>query len=443
MKIWRNSFVRGIGVLTSATLLQNLITFGVAPILARLFTPEAFGIAGLIQVVAAIPVLAATGQYYMALGVARNQREAVNIAALSIGLVPLVAIATVPPVLVIRANAASLPESLVPIAAYLWVIPIIMLVSAILSISRIWEIRKGRYRSMVSNRLIESAGIGGAQIALGLASGGALGLILGRVLGTAAAAIHGLSLVFGPIGRQGLRAVSSRRIGAMARRHWRFPVYQLPAQALGVVARDLTPILLGALYSLSSVGLFWFANRLLERPAAVFGANVGRVYFQHAADRRQAGEPVFGLFWRSTGALAVMALLPFGLVMAYGPPLFALVFGAEWEAAGHYARWIALANFVSLLAYPTHGSTTLFGFQGVFAIVEAVRTVVGAVAIVLVAAGGGDELAALAAIATVQSMILLGYILFVGVRLRQLDGLISAAEVAAAPSASLETRRGD
>ena len=421
------SFARGLAVLTSASVLQNLIVFAAAPVLARLFTPEAFGVAGLIQALGALPVLIATGQYYLALGITRHRTEAANVAALSLLLCPLLALALLPPVLLLQADPGWLPESMRPAAAYLWTIPGFMVASGVLFVTRLWEIRHANYRSMVASRLIESGGMAVSQIGFGLLALGPLGLIVGRWLGAAAAALHGLRLLYRQIGRAGLRRIRLRRLSALARRHWRFPVYQLPANMLNELAQQLTPILLAVLYTIESVGFYWFATRLLERPAIVLGENVGRVFYQHAADRRQAGERVSGLYWKTTALLAIAGLVPFGLVIAFGPELFAFVFGAEWEMAGHYARWIALANFVMLIAFPARGATALFGLQGQFLAVEAVRATTSALALVAVALADGDELLAIAASAAVQSLIMLGFITFVAIRLRQLDRASSAA----------------
>ena len=415
------SFARGLTILTSASLLQTLITFAAAPVLSRLFTPEQFGIAGLIQVVAAIPTIAATGQYYLAFGIARNRSETVNVAALSLLLILVITLAMLPPMLALQAHPELLPDFLVPVAPFFWTVPGLIAAVATLSVCRVWEIRLARYRSMVSNRLLETAGMNAMQIGLGLIGAGALGLILGRLVGIAAAAVHGLFLMLRPLGWRGLRATSRRRICTAAQRHWRFPAYQLPGQSLGVVAQQLTPILLGALYSLSSVGFYWFANRLLERPGIVFGSNVGRVYFQHAADRRQAGQRVSGLYWKTVALLAAAGVVPFGLVIAFGPELFAFVFGARWEMAGHYARWLALANFVMMTALPARAAIALFDLQGMFAVVEAGRASASALVLIVVATAGYGELVAIGAAALVQSLTMLGFMAYVGVRLVRLD----------------------
>lgn len=420
-EVFQGSFVRGLTILTSASLLQNLIAFASAPIVARLFAPEQFGIAGLIQILGILPVLIATGQYYLALGIARSRGESINIAALSMLLAPLLALLLLPPVLVLQMYPEILPTFLVPVAPYFWTIPIFIVAGSVLAVTRLWEIRHAHYKPMVVNRLIESGGIATFQIGFGLLGVGPLGLIIGRWIGIAAAATHGLRLVLGQIGRKGLRSISLRRLRFVAMHHWRLPLYQLPANGLNEATTQLLPIMLAIFYSMESVGFFWFANRLLERPAIVFGSNVGRVFYQHAADRRQAGQPVARLFWRSTGILFATSALPFGAVIAFGPPLFAIVFGAEWELAGHYARWIAVANFAMLLAFPARGATVLFDLQGIFAIVETVRAITSGLAFFLVAANGGGALLAIGTAATAQSILLLGFIAFVGMRMNRLD----------------------
>ena len=157
--------------------------------------------------------------------------------------------------------------------------------------------------------------------------------------------------------------------------------------------------------------------RLWVRQAIVLGDNVERVVYQHAADRRKARQPVFLRFWRSTAVLAGFGLVPFGLIMLYGPPLFAFVFGAAWETAGRYARWIALASFAFLLGFPARQSTALFGLQKAFAETESCRALASAAAVVVVAHAGGDALVAVTVGALAQAIISLAFVAIVGVRL--------------------------
>jgi O-antigen/teichoic acid export membrane protein len=420
-RLRNSSFTRGLAILTSASLLQTLITFGSAPVIARLFSPEQFGIAGLIVALAVVPTVLSTGEYFAAIGIARTRAGAVNVVALSFALTAGGAILIMPLALYLGAHATLLPASLQAVAPYLWAIPALMLATNLVSIARLWEIRHASYGPQVTNRLMETGGMAITQIGLGLLGTGALGLIIGRCVGFGAAGLHGLKLMLTRIGRPGLRSITRRRLAASSRRHWRFPAYQLPGAVLNGLTPQLTPLLLGVLYTLEAVGFFWFASRLLSRPAFLLGNNLGRVFYQHAADRRKAGQPVFGIFWRSTAVLAAFGLVPFGLVIAFGPMLFAWIFGAQWEVAGHYAQWIAAAYFVFLISFPAKNATALFALQKAFAVTESCRAVAAAAAVILVAQAGGEALTAVAVGALVQGLISLTFVAFVGVRLYRLD----------------------
>jgi O-antigen/teichoic acid export membrane protein len=307
-------------------------------------------------------------------------------------------------------------------------VPAFILATNLILISRLWEIRHASYRPQVVNRLVESGGIALGQIVLGLFGAGPLGLIVGRWLGTAAAGFHGLKLMHKRIGRRGLRAISLRRMRMLSRRHWRFPAYELPAAVLNGLTPQLTPILLGLLYTMDAVGSFWFASRLLDRPAIIWGENFGRVFYQHAADRRKEGQPIGGLLRKATIFLAASAIVPFGVVIVFGPSLFGLIFGTGWETAGQFARWIAVANVTFLIGFPARMATTLFNLQRTYAIAEAARASASAGALVLVAMGGGSALVAIAAAACAQSVIMLTLITIVGIRLRQHDQQIGAPD---------------
>lgn len=425
--IVRGSFFRGFALLTSASVLQNLIVFASAPIITRFFTPADFGIAGLVQIIEILPILLATGQYYLALGIARNRPEAVNIAALSVVMAPVVAVAILPIALFFRTHPAFLPTALQPVAPYLWVVPCIVVPSSLLFVTRLWETRQARYGALVVNRVIESGSIAIAQIGFGLLGGGPLGIIFGRLIGIVAAASHGLRGVLLHIGTPGLRSIRPRRLAAAAWRHWRFPAYQLPAQAMHELARQLLPLTLVFFYTLESVGFYWFANRLLERPALILGDNIGRVYYQHAADRRLARQPIWRLYCGVVGILFGVAVVPFGSIMLFGPQLFAFVFGDAWKPAGEFARWIAVVSFVLLIAGPSKTSSLLYGFQHVNVMVETGRAAASAVVLIGVAMSGGGELVAVGAACVTQALIILGFMTFVAIRLRKLDRAGAAA----------------
>ena len=432
-RVQKSRFVRGWAILTSATLLQSVIGLASAPILARLFSPDDFGIAGLVQAIGAVPLIMASGQYYLAIGIARSGAEAANLTMLSYVLSVVTSLVLLVPLLYVEHHQEILPESLAAVADYGWAIAAFMVVGSWLMISRFWEIRHRRYGFAVRSRLIETLGITASQVGFGLVGAGPLGLVIGRWLGTAIAAGHGLRTFLLDVTRDGVKRLRWRRIRAVSKRHWRFPFYQMPANVIGEAGRQIVPILLAIYFPLAQVGYYWFAQRLLQRPSLVYGGNLGRVFYQHAADRRRDGKPVTRLYLQSTAILFGTSILPFGVIMLFGPPIFAFVFGAEWEETGRIAMWLALANFVHLIGFPARNAVVLFDLQRIFAISEVLRAVASCLLVLWIGGGGGTMLQTVAATGILQAAITLIFIGFVGWRLRGNDRALRLAQAGATP----------
>lgn len=417
----RTTFARSTAILTSAAAIQNIMVLAVSPILSRLFSPEEFGAVGLLYAIAAVPATLSTGHYFLAVMQTRKQVETINIIALSWVCIlattalgcGVVAIGHFHPELI-----GDFGRQLGPL---LLLAPLVMLTEGALSTGRIWDLRRADYRSLFRNRLIETGTMIIAQLAAGLVGAGALGLAGGRLLGVAAAAVDAGRVFLGDIGRWGRHAMSFRKMRAMAARYWRFPAFQTPAELMGCLIRQMPPILLAAYFSMEATGLYWLANRVLERPILLFGVDMSRVFMQQIAERRDRGGNVLSLFVKVTLFMAGLSLPAFLLVILFGPQLFAFVFGAEWYHAGEYARWMALFSFAYLFALPTRAMTAVFSLQRAYAIAEVIRTVLGAISIVLAAGMTGDDVTAMAAFSVVQLVVLTVFVVAVFLIVRRLQ----------------------
>jgi O-antigen/teichoic acid export membrane protein len=90
------------------------------------------------------------------------------------------------------------------------------------------------------------------------------------------------------------------------------------------------------------------------------------------------GESVAPLLWKSTGLFAAFAIAMVVGMILFAPPRFEVVFGEEWQRAGHYAQWIALATAASVVSVPCLELAPIFERQGqvlAFQIVQAIARV--------------------------------------------------------------------
>jgi len=241
-----------------------------------------------------------------------------------------------------------------------------------------------------------------SQAAAGFAGIGAIGLIGGRLLGLGAAACDTCYTFARDIGRSGRKSVRLGKLKQIARRYWRFPAYQTPAELLSSFCRQIPPILLATYFSVEAVGLYWLANRVLERPTLLFGVDISRVFIQRIADERGRERDPTRLFVKTTLVMAALSLPPFLLIIAFGPELFSFFFGGEWHRAGEYARWMSLFSFASLCALPARSMTAVYGLQRAYAIAESVRALLGAISIAVAAGLTSDDVTAMAAFSVLQ-----------------------------------------
>lgn len=417
----RTTFARSTAILTSAAAIQNLMVLAVSPILSRLFSPEEFGAVGLLYAIAALPATASTGHYYLAVMQSRKRLESINIVALAWSCVVLTTIVAAAVVGLLYGFPHLFGDAIGSLGPLLLLVPLVMLTEGSLATGRIWDLRQADYRALFRNRLIETGGTIAAQVAAGLLGAGPLGLACGRLLGVGAASADAASVFFRSIGRNGYRVLGIRGIRKVARRYWRFPAYHTPAELLGALCRQMPPLLLAAYFSVEAIGLYWMANRVLERPVLLFGADMSRVFLQQVAERRDRDRGVLGLFIKVTLFMSALALPPFIVIIIFGPQLFAFVFGAQWQLAGEYARWMALFSFAYLFALPTRGMTTVFGLQRAYAIMEAIRAALGALSIALAARLTGSDVDAMAAFSVVQLAVLSVFVLVIFLIVRRLE----------------------
>ena len=151
----RGTFARSVAILSSAALIQNALVLATTPILSRLFSPEEFGVAGLVYAFAAIPTAASTGHYFLAILQTRKRVESVNIIVLSYLIVFGMSLLASMVVIIIYYGPDILGGFGGQLGGNIFFIPVLMLLEGGVTVGRIWEVRRADYRSLFRNRMIE------------------------------------------------------------------------------------------------------------------------------------------------------------------------------------------------------------------------------------------------------------------------------------------------
>jgi len=398
--------------LATGAAVAQAISFGIAPVLARLYSPHDFGVFSIYAFVLGVPAAVVCWSYEAAVVLPKEDREARDIVVASIVIACTMATVLVVPVLaggfIVRAlHAPGLDR-------WLGWISINLLALGVYQALSYWYNRSGEFRSLAVSRVIQSGVTAGGQFAGALVTAGPGGLIVGQVLGQVASSgfLWRLAVRNGGLDpREKLRVQTLARVLTSYRR---FPLYTSWGTLVGTTALQIVPVLLAMRFGSVEAGLYFFGYRLLSAGVQLGTSSIGQVLYQRAAAVLNAGESIAPLLEAVVARLTVGCAIVLGLFAAFAPRIFSVLFGAHWALSGEYMRIVSPMFFMQMIASPVSITLFLFEKQHVGALMQLALLggSVGAIALgQALGASPGGTLALYAAIQTGLYFAYLGIVL--------------------------------
>lgn len=348
-RLYNNRFLTSVLTLVSATAASQLILVLATPLLTRLYTPDEFGVLAVFLAVMSVVLVGSSLRYEFAIPLPKSTKSARLLLILALAINLFVAVLSLLAVSLFREDIARLTKT-PALADYLWLLPVVILCAGSYKALNYWALRNNDYKSIARTKIVQGCANVGVQLAAGLAGLGALGLILGQLIGQTAGAARLAKGV-------GLRSClsgtdfSSRRYLVLLKQHQRFPKYDVPAATVDVMSTQLPNILLAALFSPVIAGLYMLAERVLSMPMGLLGQAVGQVLLGSSRDAIKNGT-LNKLALKIILGLSAIIFLPTLIVFLAAEDLFALIFGEDWREAGSYASWMMLGLSVQFLYSP-------------------------------------------------------------------------------------------
>lgn len=202
-----------------------------------------------------------------------------------------------------------------------------------------------------------------SQVFLAIAGMSYVGLILGDLLGR----IIGLKQLF----RHFFHTVKEvnykfnfNQILQIVRANKTYPIYSLPSSIINTLAFTLPIPLLAQSYGLKTAGLYTLVGRVLAIPAYFIGRNIADVFHSQAADYlRNNQKELKKLFMKTTRLLFTIGFIPFLLCAAASPWAFRYIFGSAWADAGFIAAIISPWAFAQFVISPVSRVVFVTGKQ--------------------------------------------------------------------------------
>jgi O-antigen/teichoic acid export membrane protein len=345
-----DGFLRPLLTLMSGTVIAHGITALSLIILARLYTPQDFGVFGLFTSVYYLFSVVVCLRFDIAIPLADSEVEAQSL--LSLSILSSVGFATATLLALMIAPSSWIAAlGLQKVEPFLLLMPIALLSIGVFIAFQSWAVRQKRFGDVAKAKIAQTAGASLTQLGFGLAFAHPLGLILGAVVNSLAGLPTIIRAFSGHISLKKTwpDRIELKKAYAKNRSYLRYSTWE----ALANTAAIQVPILMiGALSGEAELGHLLFAMSILQAPAALMSAASAQIFSSRAPAFAREGKlyPEMisitrHLLW--AGAIPILAI---GLA---SPFVFPLLFGETWARSGEIALWLTPWFVLQFLASPT------------------------------------------------------------------------------------------
>ncbi|TYB30271.1 MAG: oligosaccharide flippase family protein [Candidatus Mcinerneyibacterium aminivorans] len=350
-KIRKSSFGKAVLMLAGGTAIAQILTIAVSPIISRLFSPDDFGILSVYTSILGIIAVFATLRYEFSIPIAENEKKAVN--ALGVTLLSVISISLISLVLfIVFSDSLFTLVNAQELRPYYWLISLGVLAQGTYIVFRYWAFRKKDFKTITKTTVNQSVYKNSFFVFWGFFIGSPIGLILGTIIGRSAG-IWVLSKDFRRKETKLIKNISFRSLGSIAKRYIKFPIFSSWAALLNSLGLQLPVLMLSSLYGTEVTGSFGFAVRIVALPMVFIGQAVGDVFFSEGAQLSKTNpERMLALSRKLLKKLVLVGIIPFSILVLFGPVLFSFVFGEVWYTAGVYARILSLMVFTRFIVTP-------------------------------------------------------------------------------------------
>jgi O-antigen/teichoic acid export membrane protein len=362
--------VRNSLTLLSGNVIGQAAAFAAYPLLTRIYSEADFGIFATYASICSILTVIATGRYEESLVIAKDERETLALLGFSLkwlaGFSLLLFI-----VLLCSGKRLFAPVKLDGLAGYWFYIPFSVLFSGVTTLLNHFAIRKKKFRIIATANVVQNTSNAVFKLSFGGLSFTKSGLIISNVIAHIASVF-----AYFPLKKHIPAGGKQPNELQTAWQYRDFPTYNLIRALINQVSNNLPFIYLIGFFDAERMGIFLLAFLVLTTPVFLIVQSLFGTFFETFATARKTNTPVMPImkdYWKT---LCCYVLPFFILVFPVAKPLFAFVFGSQWEMAGTYFQYLLPWGFMVLMTNALYPVFVVFRKQKSVFLIDFVYLVV-------------------------------------------------------------------
>jgi len=342
----KSEFSRNVLTLMTGTTIAQAIPIAISPILTRIYTPENFGVFALFVAITSIFGSIANGRYELAIMLPKKDEDAINIMALGFIINVVLSFFLLFIVLVFHDTILNLLNNK-EISPWLYVVPISVFLMGCFNLLNYFNNRKKLYKDLAKANVFKSIAMAVVQLSLGFLKAGAFGLISGQVFSQ----IVSNTKLFFNIQRLNLFSkINKKQIVIVGKRYKKFPLIDTFVALIYIVYNRAIIVFLQKFYNSSTVGQYFFAERLVQIPLSFIRTSISNVFFEKIS--KLTKEDIYSEANQLSIKLFKLSFIPFFLIIFLSPYYIPFIFGSEWSILYKYMIIISISAYISFLMSP-------------------------------------------------------------------------------------------
>ena len=343
-KFKKNEFIKSVAVLMTGTVIAQVFSFLISPILTRIYSPEEMGDLNLyVRIVGFISALA-TARFELSLPLPKKDEHSYLLYRLSLRIAMYMMLGVV--IISLFYFILTGFNTKLILFAILTFTSIVFIV--ITNLGTNWSIRKKHFKTIAISRMLNSGVSNLLKWGFGALNWGSFGLILASLIGYLVSSISFVKEWF-KIDRLHKNFRSQRKTKVLINTYREFPTVNLP-HVLVDSGKDLLLAFFMIFYFSKDV-FAWYSHSysILQLPITIVGLAIGQVFFSKCAELVAEGKSTTSILKKTVISLFLVSIVPFTILFFFGRPLFSFVFGDNWENAGLYSEIMSIWFMINFL----------------------------------------------------------------------------------------------
>ncbi|MBU2885819.1 oligosaccharide flippase family protein [Gilvimarinus agarilyticus] len=377
--------IQNLAFSSSSKLLIVVASIIFAPILSRIYTPQAYGGFSLFSAYMNLGITFAALGFDQALILPKSDKKFYTLSSAVI-IITITNICILFPIVL---NLPNIQTELTKLGLYIYLIPVFILIGMLSKIIGTWLIRLNAFKEQSIRSTAMAYGSKSFSTLYGsFVSNNFSGFIITSLLSSLAGLVINIQLLRKYSKEKFIFTLARKKLTYVLKKYKNYPLFNFPSAILGSVISSIPAIFLTKQFSLEEIGYMAFATSLLDMPIKIIGDSaITPILTRKALDlqKDKNHHKLITLFKKAYLSLTIISIPGFSVLIFLSPFIFSLAFGSTWERAGEMASILSIGYMFRLISTPNSIILKLLSMERMLLAVVAIRATGLTIALITVA----------------------------------------------------------